>query len=445
MFGLMKTRICSQKPPDREARRLAYCGTCKTLGAAYGQRARLLLNHDAVFLAELMEALEPGAGPEADRAFRSYSCLALPAIGPAVPVRLRYAAAVTVFLAEAKVADRREDSPSRWVNLAARAYERTFRNAGDDLSAWEAPVERIRTLLGGQRAREEALSEAPPGSSAAAALSSLAEPTAEATGLFFGQGARLSGRPEAAAGMEELGRAFGNLVYLLDAFEDYGRDASRGEFNAFRASYALPAGLPPESARAAFRQAVWSACVETVGRIETLPIPAGRRLTFVSRLRSNLSARLEEAPRPLHSCRTSGVPEGRGGLSSAAGRAQAIASVSLGTSRAAVRTLLTPLVVLLAFPIALFLPSWASPARGLLESLGLALNLMFAGGVVRALVSPLRFAAAGPRVPPPPIPGAPGGGTKGHGKGGEGGGGGCCDGCCDSCDCGDCCCSGCDC
>ena len=43
MFGLIK-----------RADRLAYCGSCKTIGAMYGQRVRLLLNHDMVFLGELL-------------------------------------------------------------------------------------------------------------------------------------------------------------------------------------------------------------------------------------------------------------------------------------------------------------------------------------------------------------------------------------------------------
>ncbi len=43
MFGLMK------RPP-----REPYCGTCKTMGERYGQKTRLLLNHDTVFLAELL-------------------------------------------------------------------------------------------------------------------------------------------------------------------------------------------------------------------------------------------------------------------------------------------------------------------------------------------------------------------------------------------------------
>jgi hypothetical protein len=62
MFGLM-----------RRAKRLPYCGTCKTLGTLYGQRSRLLLNHDTVFLAELL--MEQSGAPEWARASPSINSL----------------------------------------------------------------------------------------------------------------------------------------------------------------------------------------------------------------------------------------------------------------------------------------------------------------------------------------------------------------------------------
>ena len=55
MFGLMK-----------RAERLAYCGSCKTIGAMYGQRARLLLNH------------EKSGQPQWTEAHRSFNCMAKP-------------------------------------------------------------------------------------------------------------------------------------------------------------------------------------------------------------------------------------------------------------------------------------------------------------------------------------------------------------------------------
>src|ERR1700732_2806021 len=103
MFGLMR------RPP-----RLPYCGTCKTLGAVYGQRARMLLNHDAVFLAELM--IEVSAEPNWSRPYRSFNCLSLPKREHAMPVALDFAAATTVALAHFKIVDHVIDTrraPSR--------------------------------------------------------------------------------------------------------------------------------------------------------------------------------------------------------------------------------------------------------------------------------------------------------------------------------------------
>lgn len=57
MFGLMQAKMCGMSAAEKNFRRLHYCGTCKTIGTLYGQKARLLLNLDVVFLAELLDAL----------------------------------------------------------------------------------------------------------------------------------------------------------------------------------------------------------------------------------------------------------------------------------------------------------------------------------------------------------------------------------------------------
>src|ERR1700736_6544133 len=105
MFGLMRYRgdACAV---DSQRRRwqLHYCGTCKIIGRQYGQRTRLLLNHDAVFLAELLTALAAQDSEEWGGAFPSPNCLRLPS-EPEMPLVLRYAAAATVLLTEYNVAD----------------------------------------------------------------------------------------------------------------------------------------------------------------------------------------------------------------------------------------------------------------------------------------------------------------------------------------------------
>ena len=57
MFGLMRSRSCALGPDEKLRRRLHYCGTCKSIGSRYGQSARLLLNFDSVFAAEVLTAV----------------------------------------------------------------------------------------------------------------------------------------------------------------------------------------------------------------------------------------------------------------------------------------------------------------------------------------------------------------------------------------------------
>ena len=56
MFGTLRPRLCGVGQKDRDAYRQAYCGMCKSMGSAFGSGARVLVNHDVVLFALLMEA-----------------------------------------------------------------------------------------------------------------------------------------------------------------------------------------------------------------------------------------------------------------------------------------------------------------------------------------------------------------------------------------------------
>lgn len=197
MFGLMK-----------HADRLPYCGCCKTIGALYGQRARLALNHDMVFLAELLMD-EPAWGP----AHRSFNCLAMPKEHPPA---LRDAAAASVVLAHFQIEDQLADSGKwRW-KAAKRFFSPSYRRAAADLRASGFALDEMTAVLGTQSAREVR----------ASSLQDVSEPTARATEMVFAHG---------AAELASIGRRFGYLVYVLDAWEDRARDAKSGNFNALMA------------------------------------------------------------------------------------------------------------------------------------------------------------------------------------------------------------------
>ncbi|MFI5120582.1 MAG: DUF5685 family protein [Thermoanaerobaculia bacterium] len=398
----MKVRRCSLDDDAKELRRLQYCGTCKTIGSLYGQRARLLLNHDTVFLSEVLSALgDGGEPPRWDASFVSRNCLSLPAKDAPIPPSLSFAAAATVVLAKEKLADHAADSGRlRW-RLGQRLYSRSFHDASRWLGDRGFPLEEVRTALASQGAREELVRTGLREGPIAASLAYLAEPTALATGLFFAHGARVAGMPEAADSLRSLGRAFGTLVYHLDALEDYERDARSGEFNAYRAVLGGTGAALSAPDSVSIKQQIWSMGVEVCSLIDELPIPAARRALFSARLRSNLSARLGLSPKQV-AC-------------SCVSTLQDVTPPARDARRL--------------------------PAASWRESLALLLNLPFLVSIASTLVSPLRFSATGPSG----IPEAAGEAVK-HAKKGAGGGsskGDGCD-CCGGCDCCDVC-GGCDC
>lgn len=462
MFGLMKARTCSLSPELKRHRRLHYCGTCKTIGSLYGQAARAMLNHDTVFLAELLSALS-GADRQLDqwnRAYQSYNCLALPPVATAMPLVLQYAAAATLTLAEFKLADHLLDSNRRRWRVVRRVFSKSFRRAAAQLAEWNFPVAELRRTLLSQEAREARAANL--AISPAAALADLAEPTARATAMFMMHGAQLSGVTSATAAMRRIGRAFGTLVYLLDALEDYEKDARSGDFNALRAAWALADDRLPADIRRQVAERVWELAAEIDAALGELPIEPSRARLFVSRLQQNLSERLgTRLPVVAHQCNvrhaTKKTLAERWREAVAAGRLLAEKQAGAHGSSLAAR-LASPFVFASVLPITFLFPQQAAQASSYRECLGLGLNLMALGGLAAAVAGRLRFASNSSEVEEAikdeigkgragrkaARKAAAGGGGTGDGSGGSS----CC--CCIDCDCCDCCdgcncCDGCDC
>ena len=390
MFGLMKG------PP-----RLPYCGTCKTIGQRYGQRSRVLLNHDAVFLAELLleyERLEDGKAPEWSNAYRSFNCMAKPKAAD-IPAALDFAAAATIVLTHYRVEDHRVDSGKRIWAYASRLLSPSYLKAAARLRDWDFPMDALDRILATQRERE-----ANPQS-----LAQVAEPTAEATGMFFENGARVGGRADLSGRMHRIGHRFGYLIYSLDAWEDRARDEKRGDFNPLLR-------IPGVDAKGEILAA-------TADLEQELPVALARRL------RANVEERLGMRPRVLmHRCRKSIRERWKDAVALAR---------SLRRKEGA--------LIFAAGCVAAFLvPHQMRSADSLRHGLGLGMNLMALGAVLSSAVPP---------PPPPPHPhphvAVPPGNT------GRSSCGNCCNCCCVGdccaegcgdacCNCGECC-SGCDC
>ena len=382
MFGLMRARNCAATVEQKELRRLHYCGTCKTLGSRYGAASRLLLNHDAVFLGELLTALATNsASPDATwaRAYQSYNCFALPDEADEMPLSLQFAAAANVLLTEFKVADQINDSRRRRWRAVRRLLSRPFRLASAHLAAWEFPLGELWPLLGEQDAREAA---------AEPTLDYLAEPTAQATALFFRHGAVLLQLPAGVqTTLAALGRAFGRLVYTLDALEDYTQDVQRDEFNAFRAVYGWRENKLSKAQRAIAEGEVRTVAREITTLLHDLPLPAVLRESFAARVNGNLRAKLTRGlpvlARTQHACASTRETFGER-WTRARNIGRKLAQEHL-KARSWVGYLKYPVVFATVLLVGMVWPQQAAQARSGRECLSFGFNLMFLGALLGAV------------------------------------------------------------
>lgn len=357
----MRAKKCGMTADEKQFRRLHYCGTCKTMGSLYGQKSRLLLNHDTVFLAEILTSLSDENVDDWQKSYQSYNCMSLPK--SQMPVSLQFAAAANIILSEFKIADHIEDSRQKRFKLAHRIFSKEFLKAEKSLKDWDFPLEKVREILQSQSVRE----------AENASLESLAEPTAATTALFFAHGVELIGHGEFKRTASEIGFAFGKLIYLLDALEDFEKDVKTNQFNAIRAAYDLRENKLSPEIRRKVATVLRELENEIITKIYELPITGTRRRIFASRLQSNLQKKLQ-TELPVLVCK----PKKRLTFAERFERAK-IRAKELTTNRSWA-TFLPIFIFILAF--ALIAPAQAKEARSARECFDLSFNLMFIGAVL---------------------------------------------------------------
>ena len=415
MFGLMRAKRCGMTPEEKTFRRLHYCGTCKTIGSVFGQKSRLLLNNDIVFLAELLTSLSGNKIESWQRSYQSYNCLSLPQND--LPISLRFAAAANVILAEFKIRDHLSDTRQKRFEFAHRVFSREFILAETLLNSWDFPLEELRNILNTQKIREDEN----------LGLSELSFPTASATGNFFSHGMRLIERNDLAETARELGFAFGKLIYILDAFDDFERDAESNQFNALRSGFggnykykAISILLDLEN--------------EIITKIHELPLSESLKEMFSLRLRNNLQAKLKDNL-PQHARQ----PKQRFTLSNRFKLAKRRAKeLTVNHSWASI---LPIFAFVLAF--AFISPVHAREAKSARECAELSFNLMFIGSILGTVVAFPSVLMQQQGGTPPPLPSEKKKGRRRTSKGVESNGGWCCF--CGDCDCIECGCDSCDC
>ena len=374
MFGLMRAKCCGLTAEQRNERRQHYCGTCKTLGSLYGQKTRVLLNHDTVFLAEILTALSEKQN--FGRALQSYNCLAKPKSLEEMPLALQIAATANVVLAEFKIGDRVQDSKNRAWRVVGRFFDKSFRRAEKQLKTWKFPLAELKDLPRLQSEREAEKFR----DSGESVLFYLAEPTARATALFFRHGAKLIGRADLQSKMSALGAAFGEIVYLLDAFQDYEKDLRREEFNAIRAAFALKEVKLPGVIRSEIENLLRRKENEIAEILHQLPLADDKARLFALRLNENLSRNFRKSlPLAQTACQTKRRKTAGERLAAAIGRSRELSANSAWWQ--------LPFAFAAVLVVAFLAPAQARETRSWRECYELGFNLMFLGATVGAVLA----------------------------------------------------------
>lgn len=302
MFGLMKnTGGIQTEQPDWY--RLHYCGTCKSLGQIYGQRSRLFLNYDIVFLAEILTLLQEPKTQEWDPALFSKKCFDLPKLEN-LPLSLQYAADINTILVELKVRDNMSDDFSQVWKWAKRILDKPFSKVQERMEKWGIDDQVLLDFQLEDLTRE---SSSASNKSIGELLEFHAEPSAKITAYLFSKGAGAIGKTTSQNIISQIGFAFGELTYVLDAWKDLEKDQEEGSFNPLLF-------FPKQTIEALKKETenwIWKKSNSIKNLIDQIEIDAKIKASLQGRLQMNLAATLSQESHvcsPKSGIETSTVP-----------------------------------------------------------------------------------------------------------------------------------------
>ena len=220
MFGYVRYDLPNLQVKDFLLYKAMYCGLCKGIAAACGQRARLGLTYDVTFLSALLHNMT-GQGVTITRQNCFEHAVRKRPIAEADELT-RELGALNTLLTYAKFSDDVADGNG---GRAERAWFRAgAKRAGAQYTRLAALV---KVYVGAQAAVESKRSPSP-------------DEAAEPTAALLRALAPHFLRDKNSQAAEQLFYAVGKWVYLIDALDDYDRDMKKGGYNPFVLAYGQP-------------------------------------------------------------------------------------------------------------------------------------------------------------------------------------------------------------
>ncbi len=236
MFGYIRPVERELRIRESEYYRALYCGICTAMGRLCGQRSRLTLSYDAVFIA-LLRAAVTGEQPEVSK----IRCLRHPFCRRAAAEpcdAVDSAAVICTLLACGKLADDAADERGMRRFGARTAGRFLSRAAG---RAGRLAVDAAAAVSNGMRELAEAEQRCSTPESASIDI------PAAISGRMIGNAAAAGLDGAAARIVRAAASAAGRWLYCVDAADDLAEDRKHGRFNPISLLYGRGTLTPDEA------------------------------------------------------------------------------------------------------------------------------------------------------------------------------------------------------
>ncbi len=207
------------KVRDFELYRALYCGLCKSLGKEYGTQSRFFLNYDLVLLALLNDALSGESG-----LLKAEGCFVNPLARRWTRHNtsgLALACDALILLSFYRFKDHLQDEKGGKKLLYALGYPTLYYKHRRAATRRDS----LNRVLATEMQRQNELEKA-----ACADVDTACDPTGKMCAALFAAAANTEQEKHI---LYRLGLFAGQIVYLLDAAEDYEKDAKHGRYNVF--------------------------------------------------------------------------------------------------------------------------------------------------------------------------------------------------------------------
>lgn len=229
MFGIIRGCRCHLDSEARRSWQAHICGLCLALRDHHGQLSRMTTNFDAAFLSVLCEAQS-----EKETVCVKHACplrrfRRMDVVAP-TNQGAQFAATISQLMAATKIEDHLADGDGWWrllSGMVAHLADQWWQTGTAAAARLGFDSHLIETQIRQQSCVEQQQKRP---------FAFYSRPTQLATAAAFSHTALIAGQPINLAPLQRLGSAFGRIVVLLDAYQDYAADRAGGHFNALAAS-----------------------------------------------------------------------------------------------------------------------------------------------------------------------------------------------------------------